>query len=80
MILFVEATASSLENRHIELSMQYPANLKADPQSFLTTVYLILYMKMLIINNQMQLNLLNFESHIELRMVNQYSLIQMSLM
>ena len=65
MILFVEATEPSLENRHIELSMQYAANLKAYPQSLLTTVYLILYMKMFIINNQIQLNLLNFKSHIE---------------
>ena len=65
MILFVEATKPSLENRHIELSMQYGANLKAYPQSLLTTVYLILYMKMFIINNQIQLNLLNFKSHIE---------------
>jgi hypothetical protein len=31
VILFLEATELSLENRHIELSMQYAANLKAYP-------------------------------------------------
>jgi len=65
VILFVEATEPSLENIHIELSIQYAANLEAYPQSLLTTVYLILDMKMFIINNPIQLNLLNFESHIE---------------
>jgi hypothetical protein len=65
VILFVEATEPSLENRHIELNMQYAANLKVYPQSLLTIVYIILDMKMFIINNQIQLNLLKFESHIE---------------
>ena len=64
MILFVEATEPSLENRHIELNMQYAANLKVYPQSLLTIVDLILDMKMFIINNQIQLNLLKFEPHI----------------
>jgi hypothetical protein len=65
VILFIEATEPSLENKHIEMSMQYAANLKAYPQRLLTTLYVILYMKMFIINNQIQLNLLNFKSHIE---------------
>jgi hypothetical protein len=55
VILFVEATEPSLENRHIELNMQYAANLKVYPQSLLTIVYIILDMKMFIINNQIQL-------------------------
>ena len=49
------------ENRRIKLGMQYATKLKAYPSNPAKTVFLILYMKMLTINNPIQFNLLDFE-------------------